>query len=52
MSTIKIATIALLASALLIGACGRRGAPEAPPGDKEEQQEKGFILDPLVKSRS
>lgn len=52
MRNVKIAIIALLATALFLGACGRRGALQAPPDvEKEEQQEKDFILDPLVKPK-
>ncbi len=51
MTTIKTATIALMVSMLLLGACGRRGALEPPPdAEKEEKQDKKFILDPLIKS--
>ncbi|HOV03619.1 MAG TPA: lipoprotein [Hyphomicrobiales bacterium] len=54
------ALIALLAVALAVSACGRRGALEAPPGkeiynpgtpDKRlstEKPEKPFVLDPLL----
>ena len=49
MRNVKIAIIAVLASALLLGACGRRGALQAPPNaEKEEKQDESFILDPLV----
>lgn len=51
MATFKIAVIALMASMLLLGACGRRGALERPPAaEEEEKQDKKFILDPLIKS--
>jgi len=51
MATLKIAIIALVASALFLGACGRRGALERPPHvEKEEKQDDKFILDPVIKS--
>ena len=51
MTTIKIAIIALMSSAFLLSACGRRGPLEAPTHvEKKEKQDKPFILNPLIKS--
>jgi len=49
MSKIKIAIVALMVSTLFLSSCGRRGALEPPPAaEKEEKQDKKFILDPLI----
>jgi len=49
MSKIKIAIVALMISTLFLSACGRRGPLEPPPvAEKEEEQDKKFILDPLI----
>lgn len=53
MATVKTAIIALMVSALFLGACGRRGSLERPPAanEEDEKRDKGFVLDPLIKSK-
>lgn len=44
--TKPIAAIVLIA--LVLAACGVRGALEPPPGAKERDRDKPVLLDPLI----
>ncbi|GAB5375030.1 MAG: hypothetical protein AcusKO_14920 [Acuticoccus sp.] len=56
----RLALVASLIAALIVGACGRRGAPERPPIEGPtatidpvdetslEVPDRDFILDPLL----
>jgi len=49
MTKIRIAIVALMVSTLFLSACGRRGPLEAPPDlEKQDKQDKNFVLDPLI----
>jgi predicted small lipoprotein YifL len=48
----KVGLIAILATALILGACGRKGPPEPPPSSAVPAEQNGEQPEPTPKRNS